>query len=75
MLDIGRDVKRPNRLQREPVFLAPVKELVTGPRISQPGIPVPDRRREEFNRGIGSLDMAIGGDAFVRAVTGFVGLS
>jgi hypothetical protein len=31
LLDIGRDVKRPDRVQREPVFAGPVKELVTGP--------------------------------------------
>jgi len=47
-------VKRPDSVQREPVFLAPVKELLTGPRISQPGIPVSDGGREEFNIGIGS---------------------
>ena len=34
MLDIGGHVERPDRFQREPVFLAPVKELVTGPCIS-----------------------------------------
>jgi hypothetical protein len=54
LLDIGRHVERPDSIQRERVFLAPVKELVTGPCISHPGIPVPDGGREEFNIGIGS---------------------
>ena len=54
MLDIGRHVERPDSVQGEPVFLAPMKELVTGPCISQPGIPVADGGREEFNIGIGS---------------------
>ena len=35
-------MERPDRLQREPVLLAPMKELVTGPRVSQPSVPVPD---------------------------------
>ena len=47
-------MERPDRVQREPVFLAPVKELVTGPCISHSGMPVPDGGREEFNIGIGS---------------------
>jgi len=47
-------MERPDRIQRELVFLAPMKKLVTGPRISQPGVPVPDGGREEFNIGIGS---------------------
>ena len=47
-------MERSDRVQREPVFLAPVKELVTGPCISQPGVPIPDSGREEFNIGIGS---------------------
>jgi hypothetical protein len=34
LLDIGRHVERPDSIQRERVFLAPVKELVTGPCIS-----------------------------------------
>jgi hypothetical protein len=55
LLDIGRDMERPDTVQREPVFAGPVKELVTGPCISQPGVPVPDRGGEEFNLGIGSL--------------------
>jgi hypothetical protein len=46
-------MKRPDSVQREAVF-PPVKELVTGPCVSQPGIPVPDRCGEEFNIGIGS---------------------
>jgi hypothetical protein len=32
-----------------------MKELVTGPCVSKPGIPVPDGGREEFNIGIGTL--------------------
>jgi hypothetical protein len=47
LLDIGRFVERPDRLQGESVFLAPVKELVTGPCVSQPGVAVPDGGREE----------------------------
>ena len=54
MLDIGRYVERPDSVQREPVFAGPMKKLVTGPRVSQPSVPVPDGRREEFNIGIGS---------------------
>ena len=60
LLDIGRHVERPDSIQREPVFLAPVKELVTGPSVSQPGVPVPDRCREEFNIGIGSSGAGCG---------------
>jgi hypothetical protein len=47
-------VKRPDSVQREPVFLVPMKELVTGPCISQAGIPVSDSCGEEFNIGVGS---------------------
>jgi hypothetical protein len=47
-------MERPDTVQRKPVFAGPVKELITGPRISQPGVPVPDSGREEFNIGIGS---------------------
>jgi len=54
LLDIGRYVERPDSVQREPVFLAPMKELVTGPCVSQPSVPVPDGGREEFNIGVGS---------------------
>ena len=53
-------MKRPDSVQREPVFAGPVKELVTGPCISHPGIPVPDRGREEFNIGVGSLGAGCG---------------
>jgi hypothetical protein len=53
-------VERPDRVQREPILLAPVKELVTGPCISQPGIPVSDGGREEFNIGIGSTGAGCG---------------
>jgi hypothetical protein len=42
LLEIGSHMERPDRVQRESVFARPMKELVTGPRISQPGIPVPD---------------------------------
>jgi len=47
-------MERPDSVQREPVFAGPMKELVTGPCIGQPGIPVADRGREEFNISIGS---------------------
>ena len=47
-------MERSDTVQREPVFAGPMKELVTGPCVSQPGVPVPDSRREEFNIGIGS---------------------
>ena len=60
MLDVGCDVERPDTVQREPVFAGPVKELVTGPCISQPGVPVPDGCREEFNISIGSLRAGCG---------------
>jgi transposase len=52
LLDIGGHMKRPDSVQCEPVLLAPMKELVTGPCISQPGIPVSNGGREEFNIGI-----------------------
>ena len=55
LFDIGRYMERPDSVQREPVFAGPVKELVTGPCISQPGVPVPDCGREEFNVGVSSL--------------------
>jgi hypothetical protein len=61
LLDIGRHMERPDSVQREPVFAGPVKELVTGPCASQPGVPVPDGGREEFNIGVGST-LAGGGD-------------
>ena len=51
---VAKYVERPDSVQHEPVFAGPVKELVTGPCVSQPGVPVPDRGREEFNIGIGS---------------------
>jgi hypothetical protein len=47
-------MERTDCLEREPVFLAPVKELVTGPCIGQAGVPVPDGGREESDVGIGS---------------------
>jgi hypothetical protein len=37
-----------------------LKELVTGPRISEPGVPVSDGCREEFNIGIGSSGAGCG---------------
>src|SRR5262249_8857450 len=51
LLYIGGHMKRPDSVQREPVFAGPVKELVTSPCISQPGIPVQYSGREEFNIG------------------------
>jgi hypothetical protein len=47
-------MERPDRIQRELVFSDPVKKLVTGPCISQPGVPIPDSGCEEFNIGFGS---------------------
>ena len=47
-------MERPDCVQREPVFGGPVKELVTGPCISLPGVPVSDCGREEFNIGFSS---------------------
>ena len=74
LLDIGGHVKRPDSVQREPVFLAPVKELVTGPCISQPGVPVPDGGGEEFNIGISSPRAGCGnqvGDPGGSRTTGY----
>jgi len=53
-------MERPDRVEREPVFSGPMKELVRGPCISQPGIPIPDGGREEFNIGIGSSGAGCG---------------
>jgi hypothetical protein len=67
-------MERPDRVQREPVLLAPVKELVTGPCISQPGVPVPDCCRKEFNIGIGSPGPRCGdqvGDLGRSRMTGY----
>jgi len=55
-------MERPDRVQGQPVFLAPVKELITGPGISQPGIPVPNRGGEEFNIGVGGPGAGCGNE-------------
>jgi hypothetical protein len=72
-LDIGRDLERPDRRQRQSALLTPGKERRAGSRIGAPGVRIADRGGEEFDiapaggfAGVGNQRRDQGGGVMVH---------
>ena len=59
-LDIGGDIERPDRRQRQAAILAPGEELAAGPRVSPARVRVADVGGEEFDVAPGGRLAGVG---------------